>query len=111
MANALSVGTVMILHALARGHGYGFDLIEQTGLTSGTVYPALERLERSDLARSRWEDARVAHREKRPPRRYFEITTAGKRALAEALERYRALAPITIDGVAYPRRAAGVDPA
>lgn len=36
----------MVLHALARGHRYGFDLLEQTGLTSGTVYPALERLER-----------------------------------------------------------------
>ena len=43
---ALPVGTVMVLHALARGHRYGFDLLEQTGLTSGTVYPALERLER-----------------------------------------------------------------
>jgi len=32
--------------ALARGHQYGFDVLEQTGLTSGTVYPALERLER-----------------------------------------------------------------
>ena len=25
---ALSVGTVMVLHALARGHQYGFDLME-----------------------------------------------------------------------------------
>ncbi|NNM34203.1 MAG: PadR family transcriptional regulator [Gemmatimonadetes bacterium] len=92
----------MVLHALARGHRYGFDVLEQTGLTSGTVYPALERLEGLGLARSSWEDARVAHEEKRPPRRYFEITPEGKGALIEALERYRALAPLTIDGVAYP---------
>lgn len=92
----------MVLHALARGHRYGFDVLEQTGLTSGTVYPALERLEALGLARSNWEDARVAHAEKRPPRRYFEITEDGKGALIEALERYRALAPLTIDGVAYP---------
>ena len=102
---ALSVGTVMILHALARGHRYGFDLMEQTGLTSGTVYPALERLESRGLAQSSWEDALLARDEKRPPRRYFEITGDGKRELIDALERYRALAPVTIDGVAYPSEA------
>jgi len=100
---ALSVGTVMVLHALARGHRYGFDLMEQTGLTSGTVYPALERLEALGLARSSWENAQVAHDEKRPPRRYFEITDAGKHGLIESLDRYKALAPLDIDGVAYPR--------
>ena len=92
----------MVLHALARGHRYGFDVLEQTGLTSGTVYPALERLEGLGLARSSWENAQVAHQEKRPPRRYFEITGEGKTALIAALERYRALAPLTIDGVSYP---------
>jgi DNA-binding PadR family transcriptional regulator len=105
---ALPVGTVMVLHALARGHRYGFDLIEQTGLTSGTVYPALERLERLGYARSRWEDAHVAHDQKRPPRRYFEVTAAGKAGLIEALDRYKALAPLMIDGVSYPD---GVKPA
>ena len=59
----------MVLHALARGHRYGFDLLEQTGLTSSTVYPALERLERLGFARSRWAEVEVAHTEKRPPRR------------------------------------------
>ncbi len=99
---ALPVGTVMVLHALARGHRYGFDLLAQTGLTSGTVYPALERLEGLGLARSRWEDAETAHAEKRPPRKYFEITTEGKAELVRALERYKALAPLTIDGVLHP---------
>ena len=108
MARKLPVGTIMVLHALARGHRYGFDVLEQTGLTSGTVYPALERLEQMGLARSSWEDAEVAHDEKRPPRRYFEITDDGKAELIEALDRYKALAPITIDGVAYP---AGAEPA
>ena len=108
MATKLPVGTIMVLHALARGHGYGFDVLEQTGLTSGTVYPALERLEKLGLARSTWEDAGIAHREKRPPRRYFEITAEGKSELIGALERYKALAPITIDGIAYPT---GVKPA
>ena len=98
----LPIGAVMVLHALARGHRYGFDLMEQTGLTSGTVYPTLERLEREGLAHSRWEDAQLAHEEKRPPRRYFEITDQGEAELVRGLERYKALAPVTIDGVAYP---------
>lgn len=101
----LSVGTVMVLHALARGHRHGFDILEQTGLTSGTVYPALERLQTRGLARSAWEDAELAHAEKRPPRRYFEITAEGKDVLVSALERYRALAPVTIDGVRHPKTA------
>jgi DNA-binding PadR family transcriptional regulator len=100
----LPLGAVMILHALARGAGYGFDLMEETGLTSGTVYPTLDRLERLGLARSEWEDAGVARAEKRPPRRYFTITVAGKHELIAALERYRSLAPVTIDGVTYPAR-------
>lgn len=102
MPRDLPVGTVMVLHALARGHRYGFDVIEATGLTSGTVYPALERLEGHGYADSSWEEAEVAHEEKRPPRRYFEITAEGERALIRLLERYKGLAPVTIDGVAYP---------
>lgn len=98
----LPIGAVMVLHALARGHQYGFDLMEQTGLTSGTVYPTLERLEGEGLARSHWEDAQLAHEEKRPPRRYFEITGKGEQELVRGLERYKALAPVTIDGVAHP---------
>lgn len=98
----------MVLHALARGHRYGFDLLEQTGLTSGTVYPTLERLEGRGLARSHWEDAQLAHREKRPPRRYFEITAQGEAELARGLERYKALAPLTLGGVADSGR---VEPA
>ena len=93
---ALPVGTIMVLHALARGHRYGFDLLEQTGLTSGTVYPALERLEQRGFARSHWEDAGVAQAEKRPPRRYYAITNEGKAELASALERYKALAPLDL---------------
>jgi PadR family transcriptional regulator PadR len=98
----LPVGTVMVLHALARGHRHGFDILDQTGLTSGTVYPALERLERLGLARSSWEDVANARRERRPARRYFEITGTGKAYLANAMERYKALSPVIIDGVRCP---------
>ena len=41
----LRYGTVAILHAVATGNRFGFDVMNATGLTSGTVYPALDRLE------------------------------------------------------------------
>ena len=92
----LSLGTIMVLHAMARGCQYGFDIMEETGLTSGTIYPALDRLEGLGLAKSQWEEARIAHREKRPARRYYQITREGGEALAAALERYRSLAPVDL---------------
>jgi PadR family transcriptional regulator PadR len=39
----LSITAVSVLHAIADGYQYGFDVIDQTGLPSGTVYPALSR--------------------------------------------------------------------
>ncbi|MFG1691287.1 PadR family transcriptional regulator [Gemmatimonadota bacterium] len=99
----LSLGTVMVLHAIARGFQYGFDIMEETGLTSGTIYPALDRLEGLGFARSEWEEARIAHEEKRPARRYYQITREGEQALATALERYRSLAPVDLKVRAEPR--------
>lgn len=83
---------VQILESVARGVGHGFDIMDEIGLPSGTVYPALSRLERDGLVRSRWESARIAHEEKRPPRRYYELTSVGRERLAEALLQYKDLA-------------------
>jgi len=91
MARGLSFAAVSVLHAIARGYEYGFDVIDATGLPSGTVYPALTRLERDGYLRSDWEDERAAHADGRPPRRYYQITAPGVRALEAALKRYRAL--------------------
>ena len=41
----LTLPTTLVLQALARGHHYGFDVMDATGLPSGTVYPLLRRLE------------------------------------------------------------------
>jgi DNA-binding PadR family transcriptional regulator len=75
---------VAVLQALTAGARHGFDVINATGLPSGTVYPALARLEHDGLVESRWEKHEVAQREKRPPRRYYEVTTAGERMLTTA---------------------------
>lgn len=88
----LGAAQIRVLEAVAGGTGYGFDIMDQTGLASGSVYPALAKLEKSRLVRSRWESAAVARREKRPPRRYYEITAPGREALADVLAQARDLA-------------------
>jgi DNA-binding PadR family transcriptional regulator len=99
----LSLGTVMVLHAMARGCEYGFDIMEETGLSSGTIYPALDHLERLGFAVSEWDDATLARKEKRPPRRYYRITPEGARELQEALERHRSLARLDLEPHLQPR--------
>jgi PadR family transcriptional regulator len=85
----LTYPTTLVLHALANGAGHGFDVIDATGLASGTVYPILRRLEREKLVSARWEDAAIAREEQRPPRRYYELTAAGRALLVTARARYR----------------------
>jgi PadR family transcriptional regulator, regulatory protein PadR len=101
----LSLGTVAILHAIASGNEFGFDIMDATGLTSGTVYPTLDRLEDEGLLRSRWEDPRIARREGRPSRRYFKLTAAGTAALREARERHKSLRPVNLPGRRRPTEA------
>ena len=99
----LNLGSVLVLHALARGRVYGFDIMTETGLSGGTIYPALDRLERSGLAVSDWEDVEVAREEGRPPRRNYRITPEGARELLAALKRHRALSPLDLTPFLQPR--------
>ena len=89
----VSITAVSVLHAIADGYQYGFDVIDQTGLPSGTVYPALSRLERDGLVKSAWENEQDAHAAGRPARRYYMLTAPGVKALAEAAAFYRAMLP------------------
>lgn len=79
--------TALVIRAVAAGYRYGFDVMEACGLPSGTAYPALRRLERAGLLKSRWEDAEAAHTEGRPRRRIYELTRQGADALGEAQAR------------------------
>ncbi|HKP86006.1 MAG TPA: PadR family transcriptional regulator [Blastocatellia bacterium] len=87
----LSYTASVILQAVANSYRYGFDIMDITGLPSGTVYPALRRLEEMSLIASKWEDQSVAQKQQRPARKYYEVTRSGKEALAEAVNRYRFL--------------------
>jgi PadR family transcriptional regulator PadR len=88
----LSYTAMLVLQTISSGYSYGFDIMEVTSLPSGTVYPALRRLEQQELIKSRWETEHTAFADQRPARKYYQLTRQGKDALAQALQRYALLA-------------------
>jgi DNA-binding PadR family transcriptional regulator len=50
----------------------------------GTLYRALDRMEKAGLLQSRWEDPTAAAAESRPRRRLYQLTAAAEKALAGA---------------------------
>ena len=50
----------------------------------GTLYKALDRLERAGHLVSRWEDPVYAADASRPRRRFYRVTAAGEAAVADA---------------------------
>lgn len=96
----MSYTSALILHALTAGYRYGFDIMDSVGLPSGTVYPALRRLEKNGLVLARWEDEDISARAGRPRRRYYEITFSGAAALKSSRKRYR-----LIDQILLPKSA------
>jgi PadR family transcriptional regulator len=98
MPPPLSFTGLFVLQAVAQGHRFGFDIMEVTSLPSGTIYPALRRLEALQLVTSGWEKDGKARKEGRPRRRYYELTPAGRQQLGEAEARFRAV------GRLFPRR-------
>ena len=78
---------------------YGLEMVQATGLPTGTVYPIITRLEQAGLITSRWESpaehAEVA--QPRPRRRYYQLTKDGAenaRVALAAAHANRATAPV-----------------
>jgi PadR family transcriptional regulator PadR len=88
---SLTYPTAAVLLSIQRGHRYGFDIMDATGLPDGTVYPILRRLERRGVLEGAWEDAEAAHAEQRPQRRYYQLTPVGLESMAEVEARFPAL--------------------
>lgn len=65
----------------ASGRFHGYPLMEAASVASGTLYPMLGRwLERGWLTDG-WEPVAESTKRRKPPRRYYELTEAGKIAL------------------------------
>jgi PadR family transcriptional regulator, regulatory protein PadR len=77
---------MIVLAALASGPAHGYAVIREIrrrsggafALPEGTIYPALHRLEQSDLLRSHWTTAHSGRQ-----RRVYQLTKHGTRALAD----------------------------
>jgi PadR family transcriptional regulator PadR len=86
---------LLILKTLSLGpmHGWGISQrIRQISqgvleVNQGSLYPALQRLEKDGLITSDW---RTTENNRRA--RYYEITAAGRRALGEEVESWRRFA-------------------
>jgi len=84
----------MILQAIGAGFIYGYNVMEVTGLPSGTVYPAMRRLEGDQLVQSYRERQSAADAALRPPRKYYKLTRSGEAALETSRKRYPLLAKL-----------------
>jgi PadR family transcriptional regulator len=73
-----------VLALLEEGQRYGFELVRTLSaadglmVSEGTIYPLLSRLRRDQLVETTWQES-----ESGPPRRYYQLTDAGRRALAD----------------------------
>jgi DNA-binding PadR family transcriptional regulator len=85
----LDVCATRLLNGDPECHGFLIaNLIKGTQNTRlltayGTLYRALNRLEKAGLLTSRWEDMSLLASESRPRRRLYRITNAGAEALAD----------------------------
>jgi DNA-binding PadR family transcriptional regulator len=78
-----SAQTLSVLKALTERPSqwrHGYDMAQQTGLKSGTLYPILIRLSNRGLLEACWEDEPAPGR----PRRHLYRLTPGGLAAAEA---------------------------
>ena len=68
---------LLLLEALSAGSQqwrHGYDLMKETGLSSGTLYPLLIRMAEKGLIEAEWrEPAQVG----RPARHAYKLTAAG----------------------------------
>ncbi len=73
-----------MLALLVDGERYGVELVRALAdvdgmeITEGTLYPLLSRLRRDGLVTTTWQESPNG-----PPRRYYGLSTAGRRALRE----------------------------
>jgi DNA-binding PadR family transcriptional regulator len=81
----------LLLASLEAGPRHGYAIMEalradsggQVDLPTGTIYPALHRLERAGLVKASWSQAGGRRR------RVYRLTAAGRRALAEERSGWR----------------------
>jgi PadR family transcriptional regulator PadR len=62
---------------------HGYDLMKETGLASGTLYPLLMRMTDQGLVEAEWREPALPGR---PARHAYRLTAAGYALVVETLE-------------------------
>ena len=97
---------ILELAVMAALHGrthYGYSLVRSLtgpvspGIKEGTIYPILARLSREGLVKSHWIESSQG-----PPRKYYELTDAGRRACEALQEEFRRLVRLVEDAARPP---------
>ena len=65
---------------------WAYEIVKQSGVRSGVVYPSMTRMLEAGWLIDGWEDPATIT-EKRPPRRYYELTDRGIGELGAILQR------------------------
>jgi PadR family transcriptional regulator PadR len=82
-----------VLAVIRNREAYAFDIVRALSTSGnllsseGTIYPLLSRLRRDGLVETTWRESGSG-----PPRRYYRITAAGRRALDAFIEDWRRFA-------------------
>ena len=93
----------MLLALLAERESYGYELVQRlreqglTGMSEGTVYPALARMERDN-----WVQARLVPSRSGPARKYYRPTAAGYAALRDGAAAWHALTSVVTPILSRP---------
>ncbi|HEX7244767.1 MAG TPA: helix-turn-helix transcriptional regulator [Solirubrobacterales bacterium] len=68
---------------------YGREIVIETGIKSGSLYPILQRFEDRDLLESSWEELEQAVADKRRPRRLYRLRIKSTERAEELLDEWR----------------------
>ncbi len=71
------------------GRHWGYDLSKRAGVRSGVLYPILQRMLDEGWVTDGWETPSEIGGNRRPPRRYYELTGHGKIEIAAILNEAR----------------------
>jgi len=86
---------LIVLHLLDAGEAYGYEIVTKLttqsdgalGVTDGTLYPVLYRLERAGFVAVRWDTP-----ERGVPRKYYRLTDEGREELGRLKGEWQAFA-------------------
>lgn len=102
-SNALRKGLLefLILTIVSSGRVYAGDILQRLEATDfatqeGTLYPLLSRMRRERLLGYEWQESGAG-----PPRKYYKLTTIGRKQLAEFREYWKSLTDL-IDKLGKP---------